>query len=313
MLVVMGILIAGGLLCALTWHLMKGLPAWLRLLPSTLIVAFTIAPGVVVGHGFAIVPVTLVLADSVASADWARLYSALLPVLVEWAVIYSLSLLVVFFRSLLARIGKVAWLVPAGLLLAAAAITPLGSRIVNRRVTSIDLSGIYTNIQSYNEGRDGFVLRAGNYPSSTGTAFYYLKTPRGSILLVCCLEDQDAWIASRRRWEVGPTSQSIGDESFFKNETGSGDMLELAYRRLNVGVCFRSSPKREYRLGLPVFTPEQDKWEMLEAAQILEQAILEKQPSVQFEEIRLRHDVARKVEDSLRYFLWMFYFFAHPY
>src|SRR5207249_4035373 len=122
-------------------------------------------------------------------------------------------------------------------------------------------------------------------------------TPRGSISLACCLEDQDAWIASRRKWELGPTSQSIGDESFFKNETSSGETLELAYRRLNVGLCFRSNPVREYRLGLPVFTPDRDKREMEETAQILEEAILKGHASVQIADIRLRHVVGRKVSD----------------
>ena len=85
------------LLCALAWRLTRGRPSWLRLLPTTLAVALTIAPGVLVGHGIVIVPVII----AVFSGNLWALYWGLRAVLIEWVVFYIGSLLAILvFKQL---------------------------------------------------------------------------------------------------------------------------------------------------------------------------------------------------------------------
>lgn len=192
---------------------------------------------------------------------------------------------------------KYRWLLIGALLIGLALLFVVLSTVrVGRRVKSIDLGQIYTNIQDFSEGREGFVIRAGEYPSMVGIAYYHFKTSRGSISLACCSDDFNSWINSRHHWEIGPTSQSIGEEAFFKNETQSEGTLELAYRRHNLGVCFRNHPKREYRGGRPVFTTAADKKELEHAAKILDDAILQSSPAIKIEDVWLYQVVGHKVE-----------------
>src|SRR5262249_48644017 len=141
-----------------------------------LIAALALAPGVVVGHGIAIVPVLFVLFHAIFSADLKELFQgALIPIAVEWAILYAGSLLAVGLFRLARRRPKLVWLLATALVAGFIAILLLGRRTVGERITSVDLSGIYRNIQSYNEGREGFVLTTGKYPWASGTAWYYLR------------------------------------------------------------------------------------------------------------------------------------------
>ena len=301
LLLILGV---GGGLCALAWRFTRSRPVWVRLILVTLPAAVALAPGVVVGHGVAIVPVVLVLIQAILSGDPKELFqAALIPIAVEWAILYAGCLLAVGLFGLVKRRPKLVWFLAIALVGAFIAISILGRRSVGERITSVNLSGIYTNIQSYNEGRDGYVLTTGKYPSASGMAWYYLKNTGGSISISCMLEDRDAWIASRRHWETGPTSNPIGDQSFFKNETTSPETLELAYRRYNLGVCFR---------GQSVSAPEANRREMEEAAKALDDAILKRNPNVHLETVRLSLVAGQRAESFLFPFLWIFYLFAHP-
>ena len=188
-------------------------------------------------------------------------------------------------------------LIPVGLL----SITT-----VSKRITSIDFSTIYPNIQDYNDGRVGTVLSAREYPSVTGIVYYHFKTSRGSIMLACSLDDRNSWIDSRKRWMIGQTSQPLGEDAFFKNETESEETMELAYRRYNLGVCFRISP---------VFTTEADKKELEETARKLDDAIRQGDPTINVEKVRVYQVVGSTVKglilELFLRLLFLFYPNAH--
>jgi len=248
--------------------------------------------------------VLLLLFHAVFSGDLEELFQeVLMPTAISWAVLYAGSLLAVGFFRLVKRRSKLVWLLPIGIVVGLIAIPPLGHRRVVERVTSVNLRGIYTNIQSYNEGRDGYVLTA----LKNSSAWYYLQDTDGSIAISCRLEDQaDKWISSRRQWETGPTSQPIGDQSFFKNETRSPETLELAYQRLNLGVCFRGHHA--------VSAPDANKREMEDAAKTLDEAISKRNPNVRVETVHLSlvASQSQRTQSFLFRFLWIFYLFANP-
>jgi len=184
---------------------------------------------------------------------------------------------------------------------------------VGKRITSIDLSTIYPAIEDSNEGRSGTVISAGDYPSFRGIAYYHLQTSRGSITLACSVDDSNSWIDSRKSWKIGPASQRIGDDVFFKNETDSEETLELAYRRHNLGVCFRNSPNREYRGGRPIFTSETDKKELEETARKLDNALLAGNARIQTEDVRFYQVVSHKLRSSVgNGYLWITYHLLGP-
>ena len=183
---------------------------------------------------------------------------------------------------------------------------------VGKRITSMDFGTIYSNLQDYNEGRSGTVFAAGEYPSINGIAYYHFKTSRGSIMLACSLDDFNSWIDSRKRWKFGQTSQPVGQDAFFKNETDSEETLELAYRRHNLGVCFRNSPVREYRGGRPIFTTEADKKELEDTARMLDDAIRHGNSTIKVEDVRLYQVVGYRVKSLVGGICWMVYSFFHP-
>lgn len=183
---------------------------------------------------------------------------------------------------------------------------------VGERITSIDLSTVYPNLQNHNGGRGDTVIRAGEYPAIKGITYYYFKTSRGSIMLACSLDDFNSWIDSRRRWKIGRTSEPIGQDAFFMNRTASEETLELAYRRHNLGVCFRNGPVREYRGGRPIFTTEADKTELEQTARMLDDAIRHGNPTIKVENVRLYQVVSYKVRRFVGGLCWMLYGLFHP-
>jgi hypothetical protein len=99
LLVVIAILVLGCFGSYWVWRLTKGWPFALRLFPTSLAIALTITPSILIGHGIAIVPSVLVLIDSIisGSADefWERF---VVPVVVVAGTIYVLTSILAIFR-----------------------------------------------------------------------------------------------------------------------------------------------------------------------------------------------------------------------
>jgi hypothetical protein len=180
------------------------------------------------------------------------------------------------------------------------------------RITFIDLKAVFPNLYDHNEGRTSSVFSAGPYPSNSSIEYFFFRTTRGSIGVACCLEDLNSWIESRKTFMTGPPSRPIGDDAFFKNETPSNpETLDLAYRRYNLGVCFRDNPRREYRNGRPVITDE-DKTELEQAAQALDAAIQKGNPGIKIEVIGRYGIAAHKMKRFVGGIAWLLYALFHP-
>ena len=121
---VLGALALGAVLTALAWRFTRRLPTWVRLLPPTLFVAMAIAPCLVFGReGCAFVPAFLVLFHSPLEAA--------VPIAVEWAALYVVSVTVYFFYRLVARRFKSPWLV---MLLAGIAVVVAATALIHIQV-----------------------------------------------------------------------------------------------------------------------------------------------------------------------------------
>ena len=166
----------------------------------------------------------------------------------------------------------------------------LSSLSVGKRVTSVDLRSVYPNIEDYNDGRSGYVLTA---PRS---ADYRLATSDGGITLNFYLNNSHTFVQSRRKWQKEETSQPIGDEAFFNNETESEETFKLIYRRHNLAVCFGISPIHGSTNGRRCFS-QTDRQELETTAKILDDAIHPGNPSVKVEDVRFYQVIGSKTWD----------------
>ena len=104
LLLILAILVIGGFASYWAWRLTKGLPIVLRLMPVALLIALTITPSAIVGHGVAIVPVIFVVIDSMASGNSREFYEGVvIPFGVVAGVVYGISLLVALIRYLMLK------------------------------------------------------------------------------------------------------------------------------------------------------------------------------------------------------------------
>lgn len=104
--IIFAILTVGAFASYWAWRLTKRWPVALRLLVISLVIAFTITPSALVGHGFAIVPVIFVLIDSIGSKNGRDFYEGVvLPVAVVGGAVYVISAIVALVRYFVVR-GK---------------------------------------------------------------------------------------------------------------------------------------------------------------------------------------------------------------
>jgi hypothetical protein len=276
-------------LFALTWRLTKNWPLALRLLPTTLVAALTIAPGVVFGHGVAIVPAIFVLigGDDRIGASKSVLYI--------WAVFYAGSLVVVWLLRLFKRKRKLFWLLTAVALAGILAMTALGRLRIRHRVVTVDLKGIYPTIGSYNGVSP--VVTVGDYPATSVPTPYYFKSNQGTIALTLSLEDQTKLFNGTRHPAGEQTWLPIGDECYFQD---SGQGLELVYRRQNIQASFSSSPVLRSGVG---------KEELKDAAKALDAAVSTGSPNVIGQDVHLSQIITHKLKEWAFPFFWMFYLY----
>jgi hypothetical protein len=175
---------------------------------------------------------------------------------------------------------KKKYLVVAGILVGLATILSIN---VDTRVTRIDFNKLYSTTNIY-ERDYGHKVLAREYPSQDILGFYVFPTQRGTMWISCIARDYDKHFVGSNSRRVGPTSQVIGDESFFEYQ-GIDSRLTLAYRRFNVIAYFKDDPKFELHNGSANTALEADKKELESTAKILDDAILKKNPAIGEEQV----------------------------
>jgi hypothetical protein len=177
---------------------------------------------------------------------------------------------------------------------------------VEKRVTAINFDGLYGATSIY-EQSEGHQIIVREYPSQEILGFYVFATPRGSMSVSCILSDFSKSLI-RSSHQMGATSHAIGDESYFQYQ-GIDPKLELAYRRYNAIVSFKSAPDKveahyEDSERRSASSLDADKKELERIAMILDQAILNGNPNVKLENIKAYQIASVCIRGLIARMLW---------
>jgi len=112
--------------------------------------------------------------------------------------------------------------------------------------------------------------------------------------------------------QFGGTSEPIGDEAFFQYDLHVDSRLELAYRRFNTMVYFKADPSIPYRRGEENLRMDADKKELEQVAKVLDDAILNRNPNISVENIRVHQVVGARIKGVAQGLVWFIHSLYHP-